>query len=382
MKLKLFDAVALGDARITKDGYLVADARVARAGIQDYRGFEVGKPEIATVRVYRPETEVFSRDAMASFTHRPTTIDHPPEMVTAENWSKYAVGDTGDEVVRDGDYIRVPLTLMDKSAIDAVRAGKRELSAGYFCDLDFTPGKTPTGEAYDAVQRNIRGNHLAVVDAARAGSKCRIGDVDGGKGASPHNKDHLMTLQKLTIDGITVELSDTAAQVVTKLQQQLADASAKLDKTEGARAAADDAHKKALEAKDGEIAALKSKIIDEKALDALLAQRAVAIDAAKKLIGDKFDATGKSIADIRRAAVAARLGDAAVKDKSDDYVAAAFDTLAATVKDAKDTRGNPLADALRDAPSGGAHEAATKAYDAYLNDLSSAWKGPVQKGAH
>ncbi|MGJ0397421.1 MAG: DUF2213 domain-containing protein [Methylocystis sp.] len=377
MKLELFDAVALGDARITKHGYLVADARVARTGIQDYRGFEVGKPEIATVRVYRPETEVFSRDAMASFAHRPTTIDHPPEMVTAENWSKYAVGDTGDEVVRDGDYIRVPLTLMDKSAIDAVRAGKRELSAGYFCDLDFTPGKTPAGEAYDAVQRNIRGNHLAVVDAARAGSKCRIGDVGVGKEASPHNKDQVMTLQKLTIDGITVEVSDTAAQVVMKLQALLADANAKVDKAESARTTAEDAHKKALEAKDGEIAALKSKIIDEKALDALLAQRAVALEAAKKLIGDKFDASGKSIADIRRAAVAARLGDAAVKDKSDDYIAAAFDTLSVTAKDAG---GNPLADALRDGKP--ARDAASTAYDTYLNDLSNAWKGPDQKGAH
>lgn len=380
MNIELFDAVALGDARITKDGYLVADARVARTGIQDYRGFEVGKPEMATVRVYRPETEVFSRDAMASFAHRPTTIDHPPEMVTAENWSKYAVGDTGDEVVRDGDYIRVPLTLMDKSAIDAVRAGKRELSAGYFCDLDFTPGKTPSGEAYDAVQRNIRGNHLALVDAARAGSKCRIGDAGGGKEASPHNKDQAMTLQKLTIDGITVEMSDTAAQVVTKLQQQLTDARQALaDAMKKCEETEEDAKKKC-DAKDGEIAALKAKIPDAKAMDALIAERAATIDAAKKLTGDKFDAAGRSIADVRRAAVAAKLGDAAVKDKSDDYVAAAFDTLAATVKDAKDTRGNPLADALRDA--GGTQDAATKAYDAYLANLSNAWKGDAAKGAN
>jgi len=53
---------------------------------------------------------------------------------------------------------------------------------------------------------------------------------------------------------------------------------------------------------------------------------------AKKIAGDKLgDTAGKSVADVRRMAVAARLGDAAIADKSDDYIEARFDTL----KDAK-----------------------------------------------
>lgn len=70
--MKFTDRVTIAGTRRRDDGYLVADARVARTGIQVYAGWEVGKPEKDTVRVYRPEGEVFARDAMASFAHRPS----------------------------------------------------------------------------------------------------------------------------------------------------------------------------------------------------------------------------------------------------------------------------------------------------------------------
>ncbi|MBP1845913.1 hypothetical protein J2046_004187 [Rhizobium petrolearium] len=69
--MQLFDAVILDGLRRTQDGYLVADARVARTGIQLYTGPEVdpenkhGFRDKAVVRVYRPEEEVFEgRDAL------------------------------------------------------------------------------------------------------------------------------------------------------------------------------------------------------------------------------------------------------------------------------------------------------------------------------
>ena len=48
-----------GNMRMTANGYLVAQARVARTGIQLYHGDEVGDPR-ATVRVYRPEKTVLT----------------------------------------------------------------------------------------------------------------------------------------------------------------------------------------------------------------------------------------------------------------------------------------------------------------------------------
>jgi hypothetical protein len=174
--MQLRDIVALDGVRRTGDGYLVASARIARTGIQIYSGDEVGKPALSRVRVYRPEAEVFHRDALHSMAHRPITLDHPREAVTADNWRGLAVGQTGDEVARDGDFVRVPLVLMDAEAIRAIEAGKRELSLGYTVDLKWEPGKTPAGEVYDAIQTAIRANHLAVVTAARGGPELRIGD--------------------------------------------------------------------------------------------------------------------------------------------------------------------------------------------------------------
>jgi len=59
--MHLTDTVEIAGVRRTRDGYLVADARVARAGIQIYAGREVGRPDLDEVRVWRPEDEVFWR---------------------------------------------------------------------------------------------------------------------------------------------------------------------------------------------------------------------------------------------------------------------------------------------------------------------------------
>lgn len=164
------------DLKPTRDGYLAATPRVARTGIQLYRGSEVGRPDMPVVRVYRPEDAVFSKKSLATMAHKPVTDDHPPVQVTADNWKKYAAGQTGAEVARDGQFIRVPMALMDGALIKKVKDGKAELSVGYSCEIIWGDGKTVDGQEYDAKQGDITVNHVAVVDAARGGDKLRIGD--------------------------------------------------------------------------------------------------------------------------------------------------------------------------------------------------------------
>lgn len=175
--MQIRERFQFGDAAIrqTGDGYLAARPRVGRVGIQDYLGAELGVNDKQTVKVYRPEDEVFHIDAFASLANKTVTDDHPSELVNAHNWRKYAVGMMGNEVARDGDFIRVPLMVMDADTIRKIADGKSELSLGYTCELDFTPGSF-NNEHYDAVQRNIRINHVAIVDSARGGTKLRIGD--------------------------------------------------------------------------------------------------------------------------------------------------------------------------------------------------------------
>jgi hypothetical protein len=166
--------------RITEDGYLVASPRIARTGIQLYSGHEVGRDDLEVVRVYRPAEQVFDKAAMASLAWRPVTLDHPDDAVTAKNWKQLAVGYVTGKVARDGDYIEVPLALMDHDAITAVQNGHAQLSVGYGAKLVWGDGVTPAGEPYHAVQTDIRANHVAVVKMARGGDKLKIGDDKTG----------------------------------------------------------------------------------------------------------------------------------------------------------------------------------------------------------
>ena len=176
----------------------------------------------AVVRVYRSPEEVFADASLQSFSHTPITNDHPAVAVTNENWKDLAVGEASTAAKRDGDWVHLPLILKDAAAVKAVESGKRELSAGYTCELDFTAGVTADGAAYDAVQRNIKINHLALVDRARAGPQARIGD-GAGWGAAPiqdatPEKEPLMTLKTVTVDGIPIEVTDQGATVIATLQ--------------------------------------------------------------------------------------------------------------------------------------------------------------------
>lgn len=358
--LAVTDKAAVSGTRRTRDGYLVADARVARTGIQEYLGFEVGKPELGSVKVYRPESEVFAADALRTYAFRPVTIGHPAEGVTADNWRKEAVGTTGAEVARDGEHVRVPLVLMDAGAIAEVEAGVREISMGYECRLDWTPGVTADGQNYDAVQRGLRMNHLAVVEKGRAGSACRIGD--GGNRAA--GKQEIAAMVKLTVDGISYELSDQGAELVKKLQGDVASLSKRASDAEAAVADAAKARDTAI----GERDVLKTQIPTADALDKLVADRSALIGAASKLCPDgKF--AGMTADAIRAHVVKAKLGDASIKDRSVEYVTAAFDTLVGASGGAKV---DPVADALRGSP---APTPTNDARSAYLNGLQNAWSG-------
>lgn len=399
--------------RRTADGYLVASPRVARTGIQIYAGSEVGKPQMDRVRVWRPEDEVFNKDAMASLAYRPITNDHPKEAVNAGNWKKYAAGQVGGDIARDGDFIRVPLVVMDGGTIQDIADGKREISLGYGANLEWRSGVTPMGEAYDAVQTSIRINHLAIVDAARGGNKLALGDrADDNKPAVrdepiiPQTKDQqdmtTDTLRKITVDGIALQVSELAADVFQRALDTATKAADAFGKKEAMTAEELAAAKKkmekdsadaiaALATKDAEIATLKKQLEDAAMtpakLDSLVKDRGVVIAKAQAVLGDKLVVDGKDLADIRKQVVLAKMGDVA-KAWDDNSVRVSFDTLTAGVEVKADGTGtaNDAANRINNAFSGtnynlqGQGDKREKALDAYAKHLEDAWKTPAGNG--
>ena len=156
-------------SRRDPEGYLLClNVPVARTGTQEYLPSELGLPETGgMIPVFRPEEEVFSPETVASFEGMPVTNDHPPEGVDISNIRTLQKGHAHN--VRRGrgeasDLLLADLIITDPVLITAIlEEGKREISCGYTYELCEENGQY--------IQRKIRGNHVAVVDAGRAGSR-------------------------------------------------------------------------------------------------------------------------------------------------------------------------------------------------------------------
>lgn len=383
--MQFTDAVTVAGTRRTGDGYLVAEAKAVRTGIQLYSGSEVGRPEMQVVRVYRGADQVFAQDSLQSFTHAPVTVDHPADAVNAANWKDLAVGEVSTAAKKDGDWVWLPLILKDAAAIQSVESGKRELSAGYVCELDWTAGLTADGQAYDAQQKNIKINHLALVDRARAGSQARIGDAASDKwGAAPISTTDKETvtmteaLRTVVVDGLSVQTTDQGAQAIAKLMKDLESSAAKVAALDAAHAAAIAAKDAELAKKDAALDAEKAKVLSDAALDKRVQERADLLNVATTIAKD-VKTEGLSDAAIRKAVVVAKFGDAAIAGKSEAYVDARFDLLVEDAK--KDAGADPFANVLKGGIKTADASTATAAHTAMVADMATAWMGNQNKGA-
>lgn len=141
-----------------------------------------------------------------------------------------------------------------------------------------------------------------------------------------------MNMQKVVVDGLTIETTDQGAQVIAKLQSQLVDASNTL-KEEKEKNKSKDAE---IAKKDAEIDDLKTKVLSGAQLDAAVMARSSLIDKAKR-ISPQTKTDGLSDAEVKRQVVVSRLGDS-MKDKPEAYIDARFDILAEDSKVTEDAQ--------------------------------------------
>ena len=371
------------ELRMTKDGYLVTMVNAARTGLYDYLPAEINtnSPK-SLLKVYRSDEVVFDKNSLATFVGKPVTNDHPMEDVNAANWKKYSVGAIGEGVLRDKEFIRIPITVMDADAISDIKAGKREVSLGYSCDIDRTPGKANNGVEYDASMSNIKVNHIAIVDIGRAGSKCRIGDENKGwdkVGTEEKAKDEAEKkggrmaeqLRTVLVDGFSVETTDAGAQAIARLQKELETANKSITDEQASAKKAVDAKDAEIAKKDGEIAELKKNAMtDEQIADMVRTRGDLVADAVRITKDQKTDFSKMKSPEIMSHVVQSVRGKDVVKDKSEAYIEAAFDIIRTAHVDENEKK-------LRDA-MGNQNRFITpgdngqKDYETHLVD---AWKG-------
>ena len=175
----------------TGEGFLICrNVPISRTGDQEYMGWEIGIPGAGggqIVTVHRPPEEVFSTAALASFEGKPVTNDHPPVLIGPDDVKTYEMGHAQNVRRGDGEweeYTLADLHIHDRELIDAVQSGKREISCGYECEY------VPNGDG-TYTQRNIRGNHVAVVERGRAGKRAAILDSDKKKAKEPERQGNM-----------------------------------------------------------------------------------------------------------------------------------------------------------------------------------------------
>ena len=164
------DSLPLNQTYFTAEGYLVDRPILTSVGI-----FEYTNPDGSIRRELRIPEEVFKAESLKSYKGKPIIITHDAGLITKDNVHENAVGTILSEGYRSGDDVRAEIIIHDTDEMKS--AGLKELSLGYNLDLDETPGVW-NGQPYDAIQRNIVINHLALVLEARAGDQARL-NIDG-----------------------------------------------------------------------------------------------------------------------------------------------------------------------------------------------------------
>lgn len=161
-----FDSIPLNRAIYTQEGYLEDTPILTTTGI-----FEYHNPDGSIRRELRLPDEVFAPESLASYSGKPVIVTHDAGLITKDNVHKEQIGTILSAGFKDRDTVRAKIIIHDTDALK--KSNLKKLSLGYNLELDETPGVW-NGQPYDAIQRNIFINHLALVREARAGEQARL----------------------------------------------------------------------------------------------------------------------------------------------------------------------------------------------------------------
>lgn len=326
---------------MTPEGYLTGKACVTNIGVFPYRladgniQYELRHPD-----------DVFEEESLDSYKLKPLTNNHPIEAVNSSNIKMYQVGNLGDRPYnQDNLHVTMDMTIQEKKTIDDILAGKRQLSCGYSLDIVDESGDW-LGMHYDKRQKNIRINHVAIVDRARAGDAARIrfdsmdaelvtdtpskivtdATVVADNKKPNRGKKVAENMKTVKIDSVEYEAEapvivalNTANVRIDAMQTELT----AITEAKSALEAERDSHKERADALDVKIAELEANRIDESLITERVAKRVELLGIAKDNgLEIKADA---SEMDIKKAVIMKVYTTANLDGKDDAYINARFD---------------------------------------------------------
>lgn len=160
---------------IDDNGFLlVKDCPLTSFGIFDYGAGQLGLPgdPMRIVKVYRPESAVSDPEFLASLRNLPMIDDHAMLSGFQNDDETDAPEDKGVDGILTGDveyvapWTRGTIKIFSRTMQQLLLRGKKDLSLGYGCRYTEKPGVWE-GQAYEVVQDELRGNHIALVGEGR-----------------------------------------------------------------------------------------------------------------------------------------------------------------------------------------------------------------------
>jgi len=331
------DTAQLSPLQKTAAGYLrVPPSRLTRTGV-----FAYVQPDGSTRRELRHPDQVFDAESLDSLRMIPVTHRHPGDL-DATKARDFARGAVGDSVTHDDDSVLAPIGIFDAELIAAIEAGESELSCGYHCDFDATPGEW-NGQAYDGIQTQIRYNHLAVVPRGRAGHTVAL-KLDSAT--------EVKKMATILVSGKMVECS-----------QEIADAFAAMSKDfESAKAA------QAATAGERDVLVARADAANAVDVRALVkARTALEREAEKHISTERFDSM--SDVELQMEVVKNILPSLELKDRAPEYICAVYDAAVAS-RPSKATSGLAAVKGAQTTRS----DAGLSARDKMIQRQANAWK--------
>lgn len=382
----IYDRSEIKGPRKTSQGFLKVPGFATRVGVFKYQTAD-GK----TYGQLRHPDHVFDEESMDSLRGAPVTLHHPDEFVTPFNAKKVMRGYTSDNVEKQDKYLKTDLTITDEEAIKSVEEKKvQELSCGYTCDLVEESG-VYDGEKYDFVQKNIRYNHLALVDKGRAGPHVRVHMDSADDQVFIHITDQTKgepTMVKVMIGGKEYEVSP---EVKAAIEAHMASMQKESD---GNKAIAEDAKTKLSTTKaeldrvqatadsfKEKVTSLEKKITDgsdeEKIRKA--ARTRVELLKVSDSLGVK-DSEKLNDRELKVACIKIEQKNFDSTDKSDDYVNVFFDIMRKDLQEKQSK--HPLQSYANKIVNADANNVidASKAREKSINESAEAWKQPLSIG--
>lgn len=306
------------------DGFLTGRAIVTNIGVFNYR-----QPDGSIIRELRPPEEVFHPDSLASLEMIPITNTHPKGLVNTSNIKEVIVGMTGNDILKDAYALSIPMKITDPETINDIKLRvKQMISCGYQADLDETPGVW-MGVPYDCIQRNIRYNHVAVVDRARAGDLAKIRlDSDSNLNIlmldtrkNNNNKEEEVILMKsIVIDSIDYQAEEGVIKAYNALKKDIDDYRATHSKadTEFSKI---EAERDTLKAKLDNLEKIPK--LDETMIQTAVKERLSIVDTALKIGVEVNDSI--SNLDLKKAVIVKVFPEIKLDGKDNIYIDAMFD---------------------------------------------------------